>query len=147
MSENSFILPGLIAKRDQLAKALDRLDEERRQLCADLDAIDAAIRVIDPEEAERLYAERIAPSPDRARKHAVSRVIMRALRTAAPKPLSTLDLAVVVMKARGMSPDDGRARRLFIKRTSDALRKLDIKGAVERQGSDGPYAMWSVAKR
>ena len=64
--ENEHVLSGLVRKRSEIAGQIEHTQFALRQLVADLDSIDAAIK----------------------------------------KPVTTRDIALVVMKARGLNPED-----------------------------------------
>ena len=78
--EHPNTVSGLVAKRDELVKLRKRLDEEYRAVGLDIDQLEAAIRVFDPEntpEARKRYA-----ALPRAPKGQSRRFVLNALRDA-----------------------------------------------------------------
>ncbi len=73
----------------------------------------------------------------------ISRVVMAALREASSS-LSTRDVTLAVMIARGMPPADTGLFEAMQKRVMACLRNLRIRGVVERQKEHGRLIEWRL---
>lgn len=129
---------GLMAKRKQLAKLLKDLRAEQRKVISDLDHIDAAIRLFDPE--ADIARQNRYPTKHRAKKGEVVRLVVRMLK-AADRPLTALDIVHRQIKERGLKPDDGTVV-LLRKRVGACLTKLKSDGCVRRVDLPGLYKGW-----
>lgn len=134
-------LSGLIAKRDDLARYRDQLEADIRALTVDIDHLEAAIRIFDPEdspEARRRYA-----ALHRAPKGQSTRFVLRALREASG-PLTSRDLADMWCKDRGLTAKDSTVSMLR-KRLGATLKALHHKGLVRQDGHvEGRIGWWLV---
>lgn len=90
--ENEHVLAGLVLKRAEIAGQIEHTQDALRKLVINLDAIDAA-----------MYPPRHAAFRGEMMRH-----VMGCLRIA-EKPVTSRDVALVVMKARGLDPNDCRA--------------------------------------
>jgi hypothetical protein len=90
MTERPNTVAGLIDKRREIAGRIEHVQRELRALVADLDHIDAAIRIIDPN-ADIGPAKRY-PAANAAFKGEMARHVMEALRRA-KAPITSLEIA------------------------------------------------------
>ncbi|TXM96736.1 hypothetical protein FV242_33175 [Methylobacterium sp. WL64] len=114
------MLSGLVPKRAEIAGQIDHKRAELRKLVTNLDAIDAAIRIFDPNAdvgaiPNRQYLPRHAAFRDEMMRHA-----MGALRLA-EGPITSRDIARVVMQGRGLDPDDAALGQTIRKRVGACL--------------------------
>ncbi len=119
-------LSGLVAKRDELVKYRDQLEADIRAVTVDIDHLEAAIRIFDPEdtpEARRRYA-----ALHRAPKGQSSRFVLERLREA-PGPLTSRQLADLWCQDRGLTAKDSTVSMLR-KRIGATLKALEGKGLV-----------------
>lgn len=134
-------LSGLVAKRDDLARYRDQLEADIRALTVDIDHLEAAIRIFDPEdspEARRRYA-----ALHRAPKGQSTRFVLRALREASG-PLTSRDLADMWCKDRGLTAKDSTVSMLR-KRLGATLKALHNNGLVRQEGHvEGRIGWWVV---
>ena len=101
-SERPNTVAGLIAKRAELARIRRRLESDLQAVTCDLDHLDAAIRLFDPEttpEAVKRYATK-----HRAKKGTVRRFVLTALREA-PGPVTSRQLTETWCEERGLRTD------------------------------------------
>jgi hypothetical protein len=138
---NENVLSGLIRKRAELAGELEALQARVQELFAGLDSLDTTIRLFSPD------AEPDAIQPKRpATRYAAlpgqtSRAVVDTLREAA-RPLTTRDLTLHVMAARGL---DGEDHNLFLtmqKRVLASLRNLRMREAVRSDRRSGSNLRW-----
>jgi hypothetical protein len=140
---NEHVLSGLMAKRSELAGKIEMMQREMRALVVDLDHVDAAIRIFDPNvDLEDIKAR--LPPRHMAFKGEVSRLVLDTLRKAA-KPMPVADLALVVLEGRGLSLDDKPFLRVLVRRVDACLRNLRKKGLVKRTRPPGSLGLWQIA--
>lgn len=133
---------GLLEKRRELARLLKRLRADERKVICDLDHIDGAIRLFDPEaQAERLVRY---PTQHRAKKGEVVRLVARLLREA-DRPLTSLDIVHVQIKERKLRADDNTVVMLR-KRVGACLTKLKADGVVRVVPLPGLYQGWELIR-
>lgn len=129
-SQRPNTLSGLVAKRDELAKYRDQLETDIRAVTVDIDHLEAAIRIFDPEDtpaARRRYA-----ALHRAPKGQSTRFVLGKLRTASG-PLTSRQLADMWCADRGLVAKDSTVSMLR-KRIGATLKALHNKGLVRQEG-------------
>lgn len=120
----------MVAKRNELVRYRDQLEADIRALTVDIDHLEAAIRIFDPEDtpaARKRYA-----ALHRAPKGQSTRFVLRALREASG-PLTSRDLADMWCQERGLTAKDSTVSMLR-KRIGATLKALEHKGAVRQEG-------------
>ncbi len=141
MSERPNTLAGLVAKRDELVKYRDQLEADIRAVTVDIDHLEAAIRIFDPEDtpaARRRYA-----ALHRAPKGQSTRFVLERLRTAT-EPLTSRSLADDWCRDRGLTAKLSTAS-LIRKRIGATLKALHGKGLVRQDGHVGAHIGWRLA--
>jgi hypothetical protein len=105
---------------------------------AELDAIDGAIWLFDPKSRHsRQYLPRHAAFRSEMMRH-----VMGYLRLSEAKPVTTRDIALVVMKARGLNPEDAELLVTIRKRVGACMWKLKQAGAVKEIAGVGNMKEW-----
>ena len=143
--EHDHVIHGLQRKRAEIAGRLEVAHAEISRLAVDLASIDATIRMFAP------YAELDEISPRKPRAPGgtmpgeISRIVLAALRDA-PVALSTYDVTLAVMAARGMPATDARLLEAMQKRVLACLRNLRIRGAVEGRKEQGKVMIWGLVE-
>ena len=133
-------MAGLVAKRDELVKLRDRLEADIRAITVDVDHLEAAIRLFDPEntpEARRRYA-----AMHRAPKGQSMRFVLATLRTA-ERPLTSREIALAWCKDRGLDAKDSTVVTIT-KRIGATLRALMEKGMVAQEGHVEGLVGWRL---
>jgi hypothetical protein len=143
--ENEHVLAGLTRKRSEIAGQIERTQDALRKLVGDLDAIDAAIRLFDPEADITAIRSRQYPPRHAAFRGEMMRHVMGCLRLAEGKPVTTRDIATVVMKARGLNPEDAELLVTIRKRVGACMWKLKQAGAVKEKAGVGDLKEWVLA--
>ncbi len=72
------------------------------------------------------------------------RHVMGCLRLADGKPVTTRDIALVVMKARGLNPEDQALLVMIRKRVGACMWKLKQQGAVKEIAGMGDLKQWMI---
>ncbi|WP_421936924.1 hypothetical protein [Phenylobacterium sp.] len=140
MTDRPNTLSGLVAKRDELVRYRDQLEADIRALTMDIDHLEAAIRIFDPEdtpEARRRYA-----ALHRAPKGQSTRFVLRALREASG-PLTSRALADMWCADRGLTAKASTVSMLR-KRLGATLKALHHKGLVRQDGYDEGLIAWRL---
>lgn len=140
--ENDYVLSGLIRKRSEIAGKIEHTQAALRQLVADLDSIDAAIKLFDPEADIPAIKPRQYPPRHAAFRGEMMRHVMGCLRLSEGKPVTTRDIALVVMKARGLNPEDQSLLVTIRKRVGACMWKLKQQGAVREIAGVGDLKEW-----
>lgn len=133
-------LAGLVEKRAALAKLLKDIRADERKVVCDLDHIDAAIRMFDPQ-ADTPRTVRY-PTKHRAKKGEVVRLCLRMLRES-PTPLTALDIVHQQIRERRLKADDGTVV-IMRKRIGACLTKLKADGYIRNAPSSGLYKLWEM---
>ena len=132
---------GLLAKRKELLFVRAQLEAELRKVVCDLDHLDAAIRLFEPETAPAAVSRYV--TKHRAAKGRLQRFVLDHMRAAA-RPSTTRELTDAWIAARGLRADDGTFVVLR-KRVGACLIKLRARGMVRNApGRDG-YAGYELA--
>lgn len=142
MTEKPNTVSGLIDKRRELAGRIEHAQRELQALIADLDHIDAAIRIFDPD-ADLGRAKRY-PIAFHAFKGEMARHVMDALRRA-KEPITSLAIAREVMEGRGLKEGPGTTVTIR-KRVGACLTKLREKGVVRDVPMAGEYKGWELVR-
>lgn len=135
---------GLIRKRAGLAGELETLSRQVSQKTADLRAIEAALRVLEPEiDVDGLPARQ--PPSFVAFRGELARYLLTALRND-PSGLTTRDLTVSIMRDRHMDASDPSAVKLMQRRVGHSLMKMRGKGLVRSDAADSSGLLrWWIA--
>jgi hypothetical protein len=134
-------LSGLVTKRAELVKYRDQLEADIRALTVDIDHLEAAIRIFDPEDspaARRRYA-----ALHRAPKGQSTRFVLGKLREASG-PLTSRQLADAWCADRGLTAKDSTVSMLR-KRLGATLKTLHSKGRVRQVGHIDGLIGWALS--
>lgn len=138
------VLTGLLKKRSEISGQIEHAHRVLNDLIADLDYIDNAIRIIDPDcDVSTTKAKQFPPRMGAFRGE-MARFILGHLRTAT-EPVTTLELAYAVMDGRGLNKDDQRTVIVMRKRVGACLYKLRTKGLAREVACTGEYKRWVMA--
>jgi len=132
---------GLIEKRREIAGQIEYHQRVLNELIVDLDHLDHTIRLFAPELDVSLAQPKQFPARHAAFRGEMQRFVLGALR-AATGPLTSLEIAVEVVKGRGLDPNDPRAVSLIRKRVGACLFHLKAKGVARDVATAGPYKGW-----
>lgn len=132
---------GLEAKRAELVRYRDALEAEVRKVTCDIDHLEAAIGLFDPQatpNAIRRYVVR-----HRAKKGTVQAFLLDRLREA-DAPLTSEALTDLWLKARGLNAS-AEVRVVMRKRIGAALISLRGRGVLRNEGEFDGFKGWVVA--
>lgn len=139
-------LAGLVEKRAEIAGKISATRAALRQLIIDLDHIDAAIRLFDPDYDVEGIRQKIPTAAHRAIRGDLTRAALDALRDA-PGPMTTIEIARHVMAQRGLNTADKALLQLFTRRTGALLRWQRKRGILRsvKDPHQGRFDLWEVA--
>ncbi len=138
------VLSGLIRKRQEIAAELDLAQSRVRQLILDIDAVDATIRLFQPDIDLSVVKVRPVPRRHEAHRGDTSRLILSLLREAA-EPLSHREVTQRVMTARGLNLADRALCQTMRDRVGASLRGMRGRGRVVSGEGKGPGVRWGLS--
>lgn len=139
--KNEHVLSGLVRKRAEIAGQIEHAQLALRKLVTDLDAIDAAIRIFDPNADTGAIPNRQYPPRHAAFRGEMMRHVMGALRLA-EGPVTSRDIARTVMVARGLDPEDPTMLQMIRKRVGACLWKMKQSGNAAEVPIRGEMKGW-----
>lgn len=128
MAERPNTVAGLIEKRRETTGQIEHHQRILNELIIDLDHLDHTLRLFDPDCDVALAQPKAFPARHAAFRGEMQRFVLGALR-AAQEPVTSLEIAIEVVKGRGLDPNDSRAVSLIRKRVGACLFHLKAKGA------------------
>jgi hypothetical protein len=139
-------IAGLVAKRAEISGQIDAARATLRQLIVDLDHVDAAIRLFDPDYDTASIRPKTYPVAQVTRRGDSIRLILDFLRKAT-EPMTTKQIALKVMTVRGLNTDDAALVVTITRRVGASLRNYRDKGTVRsiKDGRYGKYDLWEIA--
>ena len=115
MVERPNTVAGLLDKRREISGKIEHHQRVLNELIVDLDHIDHAIRLFDPDCDVALAEPKQFPPRHQAFRGEMQRFVLGALR-AASAPVTSLEVAIEVVKCRGVDPNDPRAGSWWLRR-------------------------------
>ena len=139
---------GLVDKHKELQALREKYKAEIKKLTVDIDHLDAAIRLFDPN--ADTYAIKQYVTKHRAEKGSVKRFVLSTLREAS-EPMTSRQITELWVADRGLSADEATLTTIR-KRIGACIKTCVNQGLIEDQGwttqhdANGPYKLWRVAK-
>ena len=144
--EHSHVLSALRRKRADVSGKIEHLTVEARTLQAELDHLDATIRIFDPDADLGEIKDRLYPPRHRGVKGEMIGHLYDALREATT-PLSSAELSDRVMVARGLNPEDRGLRQIMRRRVIASLGDLRRKEVAKSEPAADGLLVWSFIPR
>jgi hypothetical protein len=143
---DTHVVSALKTKRSQVAGQIEALQGQLRQATIDLDHVEAALRLFDPEvDLAALSPRKVAPILYDT-KGDTGRIILETLRTSM-RPLSTAQVNEAVMKARALDTNDRALCRMMMRRTNANLKHWSRKrGLIRSMPGPGQQLLWEVVR-
>ena len=135
------VLSGLLRKRQGIADEIEAMQAKLRRLILDIDAVDATIRLFDPESEVGIVRVRPLPRRHLAIRGESSRLILCMLREA-DGPMTTRDIMFRVMQARGLNATDKAMAYTMNCRVGASLRGLRQRGTLQSSQGKGASVKW-----
>jgi len=143
-ADHPLVIHGLIRKRAEIAGQIEQHRREVRRLLDQLEHVDATLRIFAPDLDVCRIRAKAAPARHRAGKGQVLAVAFDALREA-NRPLTTAELAMRVMAARGLSADNPDLARLMVNRLRACLQSQRDRGLVRSERQESGLLAWRLA--
>jgi hypothetical protein len=143
---DTHVVSALKEKRIQVASQIESLQGQIRQATIDLDHVEAALRLFDPDvDLAALSPRKVAQVL--ADNHGdTGRVILDTLRTSM-RPITTAQVNDAVMKARNLDTNDKALCKLMMKRTFANLKHWQRKrGLIRSMPGPGQQFLWEVVR-
>lgn len=142
-----FVVSALKAKRAELVGKIESHQAEIKQMVVELGHVEATLRLFDPEINFHELRPRKPKVAVRATKGEMSKIILVALKES-PNPLSTRELADLVMVKRELDQNDKPLSKMIAKRVGAILRYWVRERGVVRSISmgRGQYNLWDLAR-
>lgn len=135
-------IPALLRKRSDLAGQIDQRQAALVTMLSDLNALDCAIRLFDPEINLPEVVMKPLPPRNGAARGQMTLLALTILRERS-EPMSTEDICRDLIVRRGLSPSDKPLWRVMLARTHSCLRAHRKRGRVS-SGKKGIASEWSV---
>lgn len=139
---------GLVAKHKELLNLREKYREEIKKLTCDIDHLDAAIRLFDPE--ADTYAIKQYVTKHRAQKGSVKKFVLDTLRESS-EPLTSRQITELWVQDRGLRADE-QTLSAIRKRIGACIKTCVTQKLVEQAGTApaddrgyGPYKTWRIS--
>lgn len=139
-----YAVTAMVKKRMTLAREIDQHQGELVNLLADLNALDCAIRLFDPDVALPEVIMKPLPPRDGAGRGQMSTTVLAILREQS-EPMQTEAIRDEVIRRRGLSLADRPLGRLMLARVHSCLRAQRRRGIV-RSEKAGKASAWEVVR-
>jgi len=143
--ENEHVLSGLTRKRAEIAGKIEHAQAALRKLVGELDALDIAIRIFDPQADTGAIKPKVHPPRHRAFRGEMTRHVLEILRKA-EKPVTTRAIANAVMSARGLNVNDSGMVTIARKRVRACVWNLKRAAHVREVAGVGDLKEWALAE-
>jgi hypothetical protein len=140
-AEHPNVLHALIRKRQEIAGKIEHNQLTLRHLTAELDHVEATIRIFHPEVDVGDIGTRPVPPAHAAFKGEIARIVRRSLANA-KSPLTSRDIAANVVRERGLNPDDKMLTSLMVRRVGACLGTQKRKGFARLDGMKDGLQGW-----
>jgi len=139
------VVSALRAKRAEISGYIHELEKKIGRLRASLLHVDASLRLFSPD----TNPDAIPPKrPYRRTRYFAARELSRrcvdTLREANPTPLTTAQIAVIIMLAKGYPADDDTLKTVVMEMVLTVLRRLCKDGSIVKSGVTRD-AQWTLA--
>lgn len=137
---------GLVAKHAELSELRERYKAEIKKLTVDIDHLDAAIRLFDPNADTSAIKQYVVKH--RAQKGSVKRFVLNRIREASG-PLTSRQITEMWVADRGLVADEATYAALR-KRIGACIKSCVGQGLIEDRGwtkdhgVNGPYKLWAL---
>jgi len=145
----SFVVSGLAAKRAELTGLIEHHQMQIRQLSANVDHLDATLRLFDPDyDVSSVKPKGFRTANPWFAQGEIARLALDTLRTATG-PLSTCDIADALIALKGITIEGTKERERLIKSLLWSLQRMRTQGLVEVvgriKGAGGGPLVWQIA--
>jgi hypothetical protein len=139
---------GLVAKHAELTALREKYRAEIKKLTVDIDHLDAAIRLFDPNADTSAIKENV--TKHRAQKGSVKRFVLNTLRESS-EPITSRQITELWVADRGLVADEATYTTIR-KRIGACIKTCVNQGLIEDCGqtinhdAKGPYKLWKLKR-
>ena len=137
-------IPALLKKRTELAREIDAGQARLVNMLSDLNALDCAIRLFDPDIALPEVFMKPLPPRDGAGRGQMATTVLAILREQS-SPMQTEAIRDEVMRRRGLSLADRPLARMMLARVHSCLRAQRKRGIVASR-KVGKFSAWETVR-
>lgn len=140
-----YMLEGLKRTRAEITGEIARTQARLARLANDLEHIDGVLRMLAPDFVQESVRPKVfVPPASWSKRGEMSRVVLSILRTS-PEPLSTREIAGMVMRQRGLEPDPA-SLNIMTRRVGHCLRDKREHGTVRSIEETGLWLQWEIVR-
>lgn len=143
--ENDHVISGLIRKRSEMAGEIDHLTSVVQQKLIELDHIDAALRIFDPNIDLEKVKPKMVPPRHQALPGEMIRGVLTVLRES-KEPITSMEITLRLMKRRSLSVADKGLVKTVSKRVIACLRHSRKKGLLQSTKTPGQQLLWEITR-
>jgi hypothetical protein len=141
------MVEGLSDKRHEIAGTIEGLQLQVKKAVADLDRVEATIRIFKPDIDLSELPARPVPPIHSAFKGEVSRIIFGAMR-AAKRPMTCRELTEILMRERGLPIEDKKLMRTMTGRVGSMLNHWRrVRGVLKSSPGEGQTLLWEINRK
>ena len=135
----------LTEKRAELMGALERTQAELARIMADINVVDAALRMFAPHIHVETISPKVMAPVYQAGRGEITMLALNILRLS-PTPISTQDLNIQIMEARNLNTNDSVLVNVMRERLHSSLRNQRKHGRIRStKNADGKFSLWEIA--
>ena len=139
------VVSALKAKRAEIAGEIEATEDRLRELRTCLEHLDATLTLFAPDAMPELIRPKTyRPKADWAGYGEHARRVLDVLRRANGEPLTTRDIAVLIMTERGLGLERPKLVCEMTRRLSYTLRCHRDKGMVASERGNGTWLVWRL---
>lgn len=138
------VISGLVKRRAELSGDIEATQAKLRQMIVDLESLDRTLLMFDPEyKIECIKPKAFRPPEDWSKRGEMTRIILGILRQAT-EPMTSSDIAVLLIAERVLDQTDAKLQRLMTKRVGVALRGLRDRNVARSKAGPGMSVLWQL---
>lgn len=143
--DNQQALHALTRKYGEISGKIGKARLALQKLTAELEHIDAAIRIFDPTISIRKIRAKNVSRRDPRFKGEMTRIVLDVLRDASMPP-TPREITQHLMAARGLAPEDRELFDVVLKRVRACLRAQRIHGLIRPLATTGLAQGWEIVE-
>jgi hypothetical protein len=144
MRDTQHTLKALLTKRAELTDELERRQASVRDCRKDLEHLDGAIRLLNPDAAASTASPKALALAYTTDKGQFAAILFAKLR-ASQRPCTVKDITAYAMEDRGMDTNDAALVKLMTARTCASLRYYRNRGLLRSTFKPGTGLLWEIA--
>ncbi|MCW3835451.1 hypothetical protein ACFQ1E_07080 [Sphingomonas canadensis] len=141
-----YAVEALKRKRAETTGEIARCQARLEKLASDLAHIDGVLAILAPDLVQEAILPKVfTPPKSWSKRGEMSRTVLNILRTA-KEPLTTREIAGMVMRQRGLPEPDSASLNVMTRRVGHCLRDKREHGAVRSIEETGLWLQWEIVR-